>query len=286
MTVQAQVDVKILNDCLSGESKKTTDLFKLNRLEKAVSALEKVEPVQGYAARTLYLCYMNKPKEAVSYITNIIEQYGSIDSLQEIRLYALKKYGNWDLYKSETERYLLSKKPETAAEVLDTYISESQMFSDNSGSFVEVLKHHNVADFHKLNHIIDEQKQNYLDLGVKLKTFRKVLQIAFSVIDSLFNVQLYTDVRTSNVMQIIISNEFWTSEQASELTEEINNAILAEDDIEFQLAADEIEVFCINVNPEKVPLDFKLYEDDSDEELVSLIKSRMASEPKFERLDV
>ncbi|WP_288727917.1 hypothetical protein, partial [uncultured Psychrobacter sp.] len=89
-----------------------------------------------------------------------------------------------------------------------------------------------------------------------------------------YSLPLDIEFRTKS-LQLIVSSKYWSLEETIELTKEINNAILEHDDIDFQIAADDIEVFCINIPISNIPEGFVYYED-NDDSLIELIESRMA----------
>ena len=76
MTLQPQIDVDFINEMLFSHGKKVLDPFRLNRLDKAIKAMEKVDPIQAAAARSDYLTHINDNYLALEYLKRAISKYG------------------------------------------------------------------------------------------------------------------------------------------------------------------------------------------------------------------
>lgn len=270
-----QLDVGYINDILSNQGRKNLDPFKMNRLDKAVQLLEREDGAQGIAARADYYTYINKPEQSLKITSKALEYYGYDLQLSRSFVRAAVEMSSWDLLKRFLEDILTSKSLNFEAEFLDVYTKFSCLYLDNSGEFKHILDANNVENRDQLYSHISMSTIHLLTQDCSLEVYRKVLSKSFRAIYNKYSLHLSTDFRARN-LQLIISNNLWSLEEALELTEDVNNAILEDSDIDFQIASDEIEVFCINFPIENVPEDFVYYEDD-DDELIKLVQTRMES---------
>ena len=103
MSIQPQIDLQIINDLLINQGRKSNSPFILNRLDKAVSALQKNDLMQGYSARTLYLNYINKPEEAIELISDVMKLYGYEKIWLETKLSVARKSGDGIIFKKAFE---------------------------------------------------------------------------------------------------------------------------------------------------------------------------------------
>lgn len=275
-----QPDVGYINDILANEGRKNLDPFKMNRLNKAIQLLEREDGVQGIAARADYYTYNNEPKQALEITRKAIEYYGYDLHLIRSLVRAAIEMSHWDFLKTFLEGVLTSKSLNLENEFLDVYIKFSCLYLDSSGKFKDILDAKRVEKREHIYSHIDVSNAQILDQGCTLEVYREVLSKSFRAIYDKYALHLETDFRAHN-LQLIISNSHWSLEETVELTEDINNAILENSDIDFQLASDEIEVFCINFPIENVPEDFVYYEDE-DDELIKLVQSRMENNPSPE----
>lgn len=275
MSLQRQSDVGFINNMFAQEGRKTLDVFKLGRLDKAIKALERNDPSQGAAARADYYTYNNQSELAFITLDKAIEQYGYNQLFGRAQVRAAKLIGNWLLIKQYTERLLMSKEFELDPPELLNYISDSAIHLDSSGDFVKILQLHDIKEYEHICSNIQSQKDRYLKQDGDLSVYRKVLEITIKTIKFKYSLPLDINFRTQS-LQLVVSNSYWSLEETAELTKEINNAILEQDDLDFQIAADDIEVFCINFSIDKLPEDFVYYED-NDNDLIELIETRMAN---------
>lgn len=285
MSIQPQVDVDIINELLSGKGRKTSNPFKLARLDKAVSAFETVNPIEGMSARANYLYYLNHNKEALDYINKAIKRYGYIDILIRTQIFICKGLGSFQIYKKHVEKYLLSiNKKEVIKDILTEYINDSMTYMNDTGDFYKVLNKFEVPkvpirEFFKRRQLLSEYEVTH-------QTIERFLDASLEQLHLQYQSTYEVNFRFLKQIQLIFINKQWSDEEAIKLTENINNAILSIEDVDFQIEADEIEVFCINFDAEKLPEDFSFYEDEEDCELIKVVESRMNEGPNFEVLNV
>lgn len=290
MTIEPQIDVDIINEILASEHRKIDNPFKLNRLLKAINALKNDDYVQGIAAEASYYVYINQPNKGYQLVKNAIAKYGNNFILSQSLFMTANELGDWQLTKNALEQLLtMDMSNSDKQNILDIYINQSLMNLDTSGEFNNILD----------SSFSDEDKQliktNITNHAAKLKendvsidNFKKVLNIGIAQINKLYSLNFNVELRDREGLQLVFSNESWSIEDTIEMTEIINNAILAVDDDDFQVEADEIEVFCINFPISHLPEDFSVYDNNDGEDLAQLVKSRMQSTPKpaLEVLDV
>lgn len=275
MSLQPQGDVEFINTMFAQEGKKTLDVFKLKRLDKAIKILERNDPLQGAAARADYYIYNNQPELALSTLDKAIKQGGYSQMLGHTQVRAAKSIGSWSLLKPSSERILMRKDFKLSHEDVLRYIEDSTIYLDNSGDFMKILQSYGIKERDSIYFNIQSRIDWYLKQGGNLSVYRKVLEITVKTIKLKYSLPLDIEFRTKS-LQLIVSNEYWSLEETIELTKEINEAILEEDDLDFQIAADDIEVFCVNIPICKIPEDFVYYEE-NDDSLIELIETRMAN---------
>lgn len=275
-----QIDVGYINDILSNHGRKNLDPFKMNRLNKAVQLLERQDGVQGIAARADYYTYNNEPEKALKTTLKAVEYYGYDLQLARSLVRAAVEIGNWNSLKKIFEDILVLTPFASETYFLDAYMKFSCFNIDNSGKFKDILDANNVEGRTQVYSYISSLHTELLSQDCSLEVYRKVLSKSFRAIYNKYSGSFMADFRIQN-LQLIISNEHWSLEETLELTEDVNNAILEDSDLDFQISADEIEVFCINFPTENVPEDFVYYEDD-DDELIKLVQSRMENNPSPE----
>lgn len=276
MSLKPQVRVSIINEILSHEGKKIDDLFLMKDLRDAISALERNDTIQGIAARADYLSYTNQPDQALILINRSIKKYGNNVFFARSKTNAAEYTGKWDIIKKTYEEVLLSEKSEITNEALKRYIELSDLYIDNTGNFMGILEKYEIVDKERISFQIESIAQQILNQDISLSAYRKTIGIAFSVIFEGYSMPLGLTFNSTK-LQFIISSEYWSHQELSEVTEAINDAIMDDNDLDFQVEADEIEVFCINFPVEKLPEDFSYYEEDidADRDLVSMIQARM-----------
>lgn len=275
MSLQPQGDVEFINTMFALEGRKTSDIFKLRRLDNAIKALEHSDPIQGASARAYYYCHKNQYALAISFLDKAIKENGYNQILASTKAIIIRTNGDWGLLKAESEKLLLMKEFKVEQERIIRYIRDSELYIDNTGKFMEVLSKYNIEERHQISSQIELKAKQVISQGIDLSTYRKVLAISINEINKEYDLSLGIEFNTAN-LQIIFSSELWTLEETVDLTKKINRAILNEDDLDFQIAADEIEVFCVNIPINKLPEDFVYYEEDDDESLIKLIETRMA----------
>lgn len=275
MSLQPQGDVEFINTMFAQEGRKTSDIFKLRRLDNAIKALEHSDPIQGASARAYYYCHKNQYALAISFLDKAIKENGYNQILASTKAIIIRTNGDWGLLKAESEKLLLMKEFKVEQERIIRYIRDSELYIDNTGKFMEVLSKYNIEERHQISSQIELKAKQVISQGIDLSTYRKVLAISINEINKEYDLSLGIEFNTAN-LQIVFSSELWTLEETVDLTKKINRAILNEDDLDFQIAADEIEVFCVNIPTNKLPEDFVYYEEDDDESLIKLIETRMA----------
>ena len=277
MSLQPQSDVEFINTMFAQEGKKTFDVFKLKRLDRAVKALERNDPSQGAAARADYYIYTNQLELAFITLDKAIKQNGYNQMFGQTQVRAAKSIGRWPLLKQYSEKLLLRKEFKISKEDVLRYIEDSTMYLDNSGDCIKVLDFYDIKERDFIYSNIQSRIDWYLKQNGDLSVYQKVLELVVKTIKLKYSLPLDIEFRTKS-LQLIISNKHWTLEETIELNKEINNAILDHDDIDFQIAADDIEVFCINIPISNIPEDFVYYEEnENDDDLIELVEARMAS---------
>ena len=276
-----QPDVGYINEILSSKGRKSLNPFKINRLDKAIHRLESYDSVQGVAARADYYTYINEPERALEITHKAVEYHGYDLKIARSLVRAAIEFSHWDLIKETFEEILISTELSDESSFLDTYIKLSCWNIDNSGRFKGILETNDVGNRDQIYSYIDSLSIQLLSEGCDLEVYRKVLSKSFRAIYNKYNVNFIADFRIQS-LQLIISNRYWSLEETLELTEDINNAISQDSDVDFQISADEIEVFCINFPVESLPEDFVYYEDD-DDELIKLVQTRMENNPSPEK---
>ena len=130
-------------------------------------------------------------------------------------------------------------------------------------------------DFNELTRT--SQKLEWLDyLGISLENYRKVIDIITAEFSKEFNgdIEYYFTCREDDIL-LLLYNKNWTDKETLEITQIINDAILEVNDVNFQLEADLIQILAINCNPDRIPKNFDIYDNESeDEELFKLVSSR------------
>lgn len=276
-----QPDVEYINTTLSHNGKKSLDPFKMNRLNKAIQRLESYSVVQGIAARADYYIFINNPNEALEITRKAINYYGYDMNIVRSMSRAAVNTGRWNLLKPVLEEVLTVDNLELEEGFIDTYIKYSYLYLDNSGDFKKILIRHNVKEYNELFDTINERKSQLIEKDCDLEVYREVLSRTFQAIHQKYSLAFSTEFRIDN-LQLIVSDSYWSLEDALELTEDINNRILENPDLDFQIEADELEVFCINFPITNVPQDFVYYDDDDDSELIDLVKARKKDNAKPE----
>ncbi len=289
MTIDPQVDIDIINEMLVSEHRKISSPFKLKRLRNAIATFKKEDYIQGIALEANYCVYINQSKKGYDLVKDAIKKHGNHFILANALFASANELGDWPLVKDALENILtLNVSDIDKNDFLDIYNHQSIMNLDDSGKFSTILE-----DFYA----IEEQqkiKDNFamtasmlVEHDVSIMTFRKILKVAIAQIYATYSLNFNVLLSDQENLQLVFSSDYWSIEDTIEITKLINDAILAVDDDDFQVEADEVEVFCINFSVDKLPENFSIY-DDTDDDLTDLIKSRMKDTPKptLEVLDV
>lgn len=289
MNIDPQVDIDFINEMLFDGHRKFSSPFKLNRLRNAIAALKKDDYLQGIALEASYCVYINQPKKGYELIKDAIQKHGKHFILANALFVSANQLGDWSLIKDALENILTLEVNDTFKdEFLDIYTHQSILNLDDSGQFYNILEqfYPNEAK-QKIREDFESKANMLVEHDVSIITFRKILKVAVAHIYATYSLSFRVVLKNEENLQLVFSSDYWSTENAIEMTKFINDAILAVDDDDFQLEADEVEVFCINFSIDKLPEDFSIY-NDTDDDLTDLIKSRMKDTPKptLEALDV
>lgn len=273
MNAQPKVDVEFINQILNSHGKKTTNPFHLNRLDIAISQLEKHDLIEGISARADYLQYINEYDEALNLIDSTIEKFGNKEFLLMIKIKILSHSVNWDLLKKTWQDFFSLFEPNTQTYAHKIYLTHSQVFLDNDfvSNFYLPLEEEILYKEKIKNHL------NQLnDLDISLDTYRTVIGLTYKVLSESYSLLDFDYALNFNAdsVQFIVENFSWQTDDIKQLYQEVNEAILAIDDVDFQTEADNIEVIFINFPIENLPSDFRL-DDDDDSDLIEIVTQRM-----------
>ena len=275
MTLQPQIDVDFINEMLFSHGKKVLDPFRLNRLDKAIKAMEKVDPIQAAAARSDYLTHINDNYLALEYLKRAISKYGYQIPFAICQIRIAYRIGDWTLIKNAWN-YLFDHADleKLEAHNVQGFINDCYWYADFDFPIVEEIAAFDSEgiDFFK-NEVITIQ--NKLEsLGISIETYRRVIGIIKNVMYQDYHLHTEHMVKFDDVVRIFIKYEGWSDIDILALNEKVNEAILAVDDIDFQVEADDIEVLFINFFFNEYSKEFSIYgEDDSD--LTELVQKRM-----------
>lgn len=273
MTIQPKIDIEFINQILNSYGKKTTNPFHLNRLDIAISQLEKHDLIEGISARADYLQYINEYDEALNLIDSTIEKFGNKEFLLMIKIKILSHLVNWDLLKKTWQDFFSLFEPNTQTYAHKIYLTHSQVFLDNDfvSNFYLPLEEEILYKEKIKNHL------NQLnDLDISLDTYRTVIGLTYKVLSESYSLLDFDYALNFNAdsVQFIVENFSWQTDDIKQLYQEVNEAILAIDDVDFQTEADNIEVIFINFPIENLPSDFRL-DDDDDSDLIETVTQRM-----------
>lgn len=291
MGPQANIDVDIINQLIVDGIRKDANVFQLNRLKNAVFALQKQDPIIGAEYLAAYYSFINDLDAAISTLDCAISKFGPHNNLIKAKLNIVIDTADWILIKSFMKSILLNKNYEVNDEdkvfLIERYIYYANLYLDNSTNFDKFIASYSSLNLSEFHEVIRKRADILLKENLSIDNLRKLIKITLNTVIAKYNATISLRLGLEDNKKFILSYNEWSIDEAIELTKEINNAILSVDDTEFQLEADEFEVFCINFDIDKLPNDFSLYsDDDEDEELVKLVQSRMESNPQFEVLDV
>lgn len=273
MTIQPKIDIEFINQILNAKGKKTTNPFHLNRLDIAISQLEKHDLIEGISARADYLQYINEYDEALNLIDSTIEKFGNKEFLLMIKIKILSHLVNWDLLKKTWQDFFSLFEPNTQTYAHKIYLTHSQVFLDNDfvSNFYLPLEEEILYKEKVKNHL-----NQLKDLDISLDTYRTVLGLTYKVLSESYSLLDFDYALNFNAdsVQFIVENFSWQTDDIKQLYQEVNEAILAIDDVDFQIEADSIEVIFINFPIENLPSDFRL-DDDDDSDLIETVTQRM-----------
>lgn len=289
MNIDPQVDIDIINELLVNEHRKVSNPFKLNRLRNAIGAFKEDDYLQGIALEASYCVYLNQPRKGYELVKDAIEKHGNHFVLANSLFTCANVLGDWQLVKDALENILtLDMSDINKHEFLDIYNHQSIMNLDDSGKFYNILANfYAIEEQQKIKDNFISKANMLVEHDVSIMTFRKILKVAIAQIYAIYSLNFNVLLSDQENLQLVFSSNYWSTEDTIHLTSLINDAILAVDDDDFQVEADEVEVFCINFSVDKLPENFSIY-NDTDDDLAYLVESRMKDTPKpnLEVLDV
>ncbi len=289
MNIDPQVDIDIINELLVNEHRKVSNPFKLNRLRNAISAFKEDDYLQGIALEASYCVYINQPRKGYELVKDAIKKHGNHFILANSLFTCANVLGDWQLVKDALENILtLDMSDINKHEFLDIYNHQSIMNLDDSGKFYNILANfYAIEEQQKIKDNFTIKANMLVEHDVSIMTFRKILKVAIAQIYAIYSLNFNVLLSDQENLQLVFSSNYWSTEDTIYLTSLINDAILAVDDDDFQVEADEVEVFCINFSVDKLPENFSIY-NDTDDDLAYLVESRMKDTPKpnLEVLDV
>lgn len=289
MNIEPQIDIDIINEMLVNEQRKVSSPFKLKRLRNAIAAFKKDDYIQGIALEASYYVYINQPKKGYELVKNALEKHGNHFILANSLFSSANELGDWQLVKQALENLLILDINDIKKnDFLDIYNHQSIMNLDDSGKFYSILKDfYSIEEQQKIKDNFAMTANMLVEHDVSITTFRKILNVAIAQIYANYSLNFNVLLNAQENLQLVFSSDYWSTEDTIQLTKLINDAILAIDDDDFQVEADEVEVFCINFSFDKLPEDFSIYSD-ADDDLALLVKGRMKNtkKPHLEVLDV
>lgn len=256
-------DTKFLNQILDSQGKKQLDIFTINRLNLAVKALSHIDPILAAAAEADVLTYTNNYTQSLKLLAKNIVKYGYTSNFLDSQLRAASHSCDWHITESIWNSYL-------------TKYKISSLSDDLKARYIQFLGLYVISNqFDELTQT-SERLERLNNLGISLENYRKLIDIILAKYSKEFHgaIQFCFTFREEDIL-VLLYNKYWTDEETLEITQIINDAILEVDDVNFQLEADLIQILAINCNPDRIPKDFDIYDDESeDEELFKLVSSR------------
>lgn len=284
MTSQAQPDIEFINLILSSEGKKITDRFKLNRLKQAVQAYVNLNVTDSVVALVDYHCYVNEPDMAWHIIQEALKNSGYSEQLVIPLLRTSHMLGSWEKIKYAWNLYFENHKLEDMSlPIRSTFIGDCNLYIDTS-----IVPMHLKTLARELLGINSDKISLYLEqlneCDISLRTYQKVIEKALNIIHSYYVVHAWDHKTKFTIDGIVIyvSNQHLTDKDAIMMAQELDDRILQDEDIDFQLEADNIQVIFTNKNLDDIPQDFNPFAEDENEDkaLIELVKNRMATDSK------
>ena len=275
MTAQPQVDVNFINEMLVPRGKKDLDPFRLNRLDKSISVFEKHDPIQGAGARIDYFIHINQLDMAAKHLEMAKRKFGFYEFFASSQVRIANRTTGWEGVKEAWNYYFnnLSFKEINPKEAM-SFIKDCNWYAGYDLPVFDEIEKVHFSDVQRLKLEIDGFANKLFEVNVSLSTYRKVASIITKTIYENYRINTKHESHINEDMKIFIVYENWTDEEVLELTAKVNEAILAIDDVNFQVEADNIEVLFLNFEVRKLPSDFSVYEDD-DSDLVNIVSKRM-----------
>lgn len=271
MIPKKNLDVDFINQVFGTEGRKTTDKFRLNRLDKAITALENNNLIQGKTARATFLSYQNQHEQAVALLQDLMKTYNSFVFSVFYNIVSVagdfdKIRDTWRLYQKMTNDF---------DNELDIFIRYCIDYLD-----IEFLQENNryqvIPD---LLELINYRLEKVDDFDISIDNYRRMIALVYHVIRKDFLiVRLGYDFHcVEDGIVLIFHYDGWQDDDLAKLFENVNQAVLAVDDVDFQLEMDNVAILFSRDKVEKLPEDFQidsLYFD-SDEPLIQQIYQRM-----------
>lgn len=272
MIPQKNPDVDFINHVFGTEGRKTIDKFRLNRLDKAITALENNNLIQGKTARATFLSYQNQHEQALALLQGLMKSYNSFVFSAFYNIVTVagdfdKIRDTWQLYQKMTNDF--------DNNTLQILLDDCVHYLD-----IELLQENNrqqaTAD---LLEFINDRLEKLDDFDISIDNYRKMIALVYQIIQKDFLIfSLGYDFHcVEDGIVLIFHYDGWQDDDLAQLFDDVNQAILAVDDVDFQLEMDNVVILFSRDKVEKLPEDFQidsLYFD-SDEPLIQQIYQRM-----------
>lgn len=272
MIPKKNLDVDFINQVFGTEGRKTTDKFRLNRLDKAITALENNNLIQGKTARATFLSYQNQHEQAVALLQDLMKTYNSFVFSVFYNIVSVagdfdKIRDTWLLYQEITNDF----NNDTFQILLDDCVHylDIQLLQENNRQQAT----------HDLLELMNDRLEKLDNFDISIDNYRKMIALVYQIIQKDFLVfSLGYDFHcVADGIVLIFHYDGWQDKDLAQLFDNVNQAILAVDDVDFQLEMDNIVILFSRDKVEKLPKDFKidsLYFE-SDEPLIQQIYQRM-----------
>lgn len=271
MIPQKNPDVDYINQVFGTEGRKITDKFRLNRLDKAITALENNSLIQGKTARAIFLSYQNQHEEALALLQDLMKSYNSFVFSAFYNIISVagdfdKIRDTWLLYQGMTNDF------DNELEIFVRYCIE---YLD-----IEFLQENNRQQvIPDLLELMSDRLEKLDDFDISIDNYRKMIALVYQTIQKDFLIfRLGYDFHCAeDGIVLIFYYDGWQDDDLAQLFDNVNQAILAVDDVDFQLEMDNVAILFSRDKVEKLPEDFQidsLYFD-SDEPLIQQMYQRM-----------
>lgn len=264
-------DIDYINQVFGTEGRKITDKFRLNRLNKAITALEENDWIQGKTARAIFLSYQNQHEEALALLQDLMKSYNSFVFSAFYNIVTVagdfdKIRDTWLLYQGMTNDF------DNELEIFVRYCIDYldiEFLQENN-------RHQAIPD---LLSLLNSRLEKINNFDISIDNYRRMIALVYHVIRKDFLIfRLMCDFHcVADGIVLIFHYDGWQDDELAQLFDNVNQAILAVDDVDFQLEMDNVAILFSRDKVEKLPEDFQidsLYFD-SDEPLIQQIYQRM-----------